>query len=866
MKIISAKALRGPNYYSRHPVILMELDIENLEFTPTDLVPGFRDNIHSMMPSLYQHTCSPGRIGGFYERLKSGTWAGHVVEHVALELQCLMGHEVSFGKTYTMEKEGIYKLVFRYIDEDTGLRAGEMAVRIVDRLFKGIVTNVEPLIRELRKIADSSMLGPSTSSIVNEAQRRGIEYIRLNDNNYVQLGQGVNQRRIEATMTDDTSALAVEIAGDKSLTKSILSSMGIPVAKGYSVVALEEAFEVADKIGYPIVIKPVNGNHGRGITTGIMDQKDLSIAFGEAKEISNTVIIEKHLYGLDFRILVIDGKFVAAAQREPAFVVGNDADSIQTLIEKTNADPQRGIGHEKNLTQIEVDVMTLRVLRNQKMTLDSVPERDQKVYLKDTGNLSSGGIATDVTDQVHPQNRLMAERVSKLIGLNIMGIDIIADTLEIPLQEQACGILEVNAGPGFRMHLSPTKGTPRNIGAHVVNMLFPPGSKHAIPIVSVTGTNGKTTTTRLIAHILSANGKSVGMTSTDGVVINNNMIFKGDYSGPEGARIVLTDPTVDHAVIEVARGGILRRGLGFKEADVGVLMNITSDHLGMEGVNTLEELARVKSTVTESVKKTGYAVFNADDPLVLSCIEKTQASSILFSLNPDNEAIQDNLEKGNMNVIYEDEMIFIQQGLQKISIVNSKEVPITFEGKALFNIQNAMAAVAATKALGMDEIQIKNALMSFYPSVEQSAGRMNMIDMGDFMVLIDYGHNPGAILATGEFVKSLAPGRIIRLSAASGNRREVDILDFAASIAKYSDHVVLCDSDPRGRELGATPELVRCGLLDNGFEEHEITLVLDEREAALTCLQMAQKGDLVVLQVDDIEQIVKDVLDYKNKL
>lgn len=779
MNIISAKALRGPNYYSRHPVILMELDIENLEFTPTDLVPGFRDNIHSMMPSLYQHTCSPGRIGGFYERLKSGTWAGHVVEHVALELQCLIGHEVSFGKTYTMEEEGIYKLVFRYIDEDTGLRAGEMAVRIVDRLFKGIVTNVEPLIRELRKIADSSMLGPSTSSIV---------------------------------------------------------------------------------------IKPVNGNHGRGITTGIMDQKDLSIAFGEAKEISNTVIIEKHLYGLDFRILVIDGKFVAAAQREPAFVVGNGADSIQTLIEKTNADPQRGIGHEKNLTQIEVDVMTLRVLRNQKMTLDSVPERDQKVYLKDTGNLSSGGIATDVTDQVHPQNRLMAERVSKLIGLNIMGIDIIADTLELPLQEQACGILEVNAGPGFRMHLSPTKGTPRNIGAHVVDMLFPPGSKHAIPIVSVTGTNGKTTTTRLIAHILSANGKSVGMTSTDGVVINNNMIFKGDYSGPEGARIVLTDPTVDHAVIEVARGGILRRGLGFKEADVGVLMNITSDHLGMEGVNTLEELARVKSTVTESVKKTGYAVFNADDPLVLSCIEKTQASSILFSLNPDNEAIQDNRKKGNMNVIYEDEMIVLQQGLQKISIVNAKEVPITFEGKALFNIQNALAAVAATKALGMDEIQIKNALMSFYPSVEQSAGRMNMIDMGDFKVLIDYGHNPGAILATGEFIKSFAPGRIIRLSAASGNRREVDILDFAASIAKYSDHVVLCDSDPRGRELGATPELVRCGLLDNGFEEHEITLVLDEREAALTCLQMAQKGDLVVLQVDDIDQIVKDVLDYKNKL
>lgn len=866
MKIISKKALRGPNYYSRHPVILMELDIENLEFTPTDLVPGFRDNIHSMMPSLYQHTCSPGRIGGFYERLKSGTWAGHVVEHVALELQCLIGHEVSFGKTYTMEEEGIYKLVFRYIDEDTGLRAGEMAVRIVDRLFKGIVTNVEPLIRELRKIADSSMLGPSTSSIVNEAQRRGIEYIRLNDYNYVQLGQGANQRRIEATMTDDTSALAVEIAGDKSLTKSILSSMGIPVAKGYSVVSLEEAFEVADKIGYPIVIKPVNGNHGRGITTGIMDQKDLSIAFGEAKEISNTVIIEKHLYGLDFRILVIDGKFVAAAQREPAFVVGNGADSIQTLIEKTNADPQRGIGHEKNLTQIEVDVMTLRVLRNQKMTLDSVPQRDQKVYLKDTGNLSSGGIATDVTDQVHPQNRLMAERVSKLIGLNIMGIDIIADTLEIPLQEQACGILEVNAGPGFRMHLSPTKGTPRNIGAHVVNMLFPPGSKHAIPIVSVTGTNGKTTTTRLIAHILSANGKSVGMTSTDGVVINNNVIFKGDYSGPEGARIVLTDPTVDHAVIEVARGGILRRGLGFKVADVGVLMNITSDHLGMEGVNTLEELARVKSTVTESVKKTGYAVFNADDPLVLSCIEKTQASPILFSLNPDNEAIQDNLEKGNMNVIYEDEMIFIQQGLQKISVVNVKAVPITFEGKALFNIQNALAAVAATKALGMDEIQIKNALMSFYPSVEQSAGRMNMIDMGNFKVLIDYGHNPGAILATGDFIKSFAPGRIIRLSAASGNRREVDILDFAASIAKYSDHVVLCDSDPRGRELGATPELVRCGLLDNGFEEHEITLVLDEREAALTCLQMAQKGDLVVLQVDDIDQIVKDVLDYKNKL
>ena len=640
MKIMEIRAIRGQNYYSRHPVIFMKLDIGELEIKPTDMVASFKESIENMMPSLYEHTCSPGRVGGFFERLERGTWAGHVVEHVAIELQCLAGQEVAFGKTYTTDQVGIYNLVYHYLDEETALRAGEMAVDIVEKLFDGVVTEIKPLISELKEIGENSLFGPSTQSIVDEAKKRGIPYIRLNEESYVQLGQGIHQRRIQATIMDNTSALGVEIADDKETTKNLLDAMGIPVPKGISTKSEYQAIKAAETISYPLVVKPLVGNHGRGITTNITNKEELIKAFHIAREICQTVLVEKYLKGFDYRILVIDGKFVAAALREPAYVIGNGKDSIEKLINEINKDPERGLGHEKNLTKISIDELTEELLKDQDLSLESVLPQGEKIYVKATANISSGGIAKDVTETVHPLNQLMAERIAKIIGLNVIGIDLIADSLERPLESDHAGVVEVNAAPGFRMHLHPTEGSPRNVAASVIDMLFPPGRAHSVPIVAVTGTNGKTTTTRLISHILGLSGKVVGMTSTDSVTIDKVPILQGDYSGPEGVKKVMMDPTIDHAVFEVARGGILRRGLGYELSDVGVLLNISSDHLGEGGIDTLEELTRLKSTVTEAVKESGYAVFNADDKRVLSCMNRTEAKPILFSKDPNNQALK----------------------------------------------------------------------------------------------------------------------------------------------------------------------------------------------------------------------------------
>ncbi len=866
MKRIEMRALRGPNYYSKDPVIFMKLDLQELEMKPTDLVPGFKENIAKMMPSLYKHTCSPGVIGGFYERLMSGTWAGHVVEHVAIELQCLAGYEVSFGKTFTMDEKGIYNVVYRYLDEKTGLRAGEMSMEIVGKLFEGITTDIEPLILELKKTSQLNMFGPSTQSIVDEANKRGITHIRLNDDNYVQLGQGVYQRKIEATVMDNTSVLGVEIVDDKARTKEILSSLGIPVAKGLTVTTAEEALEAAKAIGYPVVVKPLSGNHGRGITINIIDPEELLLAFEISEKVCTTSIVEKYLTGFDFRMLVIDGKFVAAALREPAFVIGNGRDTIVQLIDDINKAPDRGIGHEKNLTQITVDYMTKRLLAVKDRTLDSILNEGEKVYIKSTANISAGGSAQDVTDTVHPLNRLMAERISRIVGLNVMGIDIIADSLEKPLEEGVCGVLEVNAAPGFRMHLNPTKGTHRNIAAYIVDMLFPPGVAHSVPIVAVTGTNGKTTTVRLVSHILSVHKNVVGMTSTDAVIIDNIPILTGDYSGPLGAQKVMMDASIDHAVLEVARGGILRRGLGFKESDVGVLLNISSDHLGEGGITTLKELTRLKSTVTEAVKPSGYAVFNADDSLVVSCIEKTKATPILFSKDPENKSLKTNYNKGNPNVTIIDGTITVVTKDGNLAIGNVVDIPITFNGKAGFNIENALAAVAATFALGLNEAQIKEGLVSFTPSIDQAPGRMNLIDMGVFKVIVDYGHNPGAIIATGDFIKDLMPGRKIRMASSVGNRKRDHIMEFGAALSRYYDHIIICDVDPRQRKLGETAQIVQDGLLEGGFRQDMITTIINEREATRAALDMAKEGDLVVLQADDVKQVIKDVLDYKAQL
>ncbi|MFC2168792.1 cyanophycin synthetase [Acidobacteriota bacterium] len=866
MKILEIRALRGANYYSRYPIIYMQVDLGKLEDTPSDTIPGFRARIEKILPSLVEHRCSLGHRGGFFERLNRGTWAGHIAEHVALELQCLAKMEVGFGKTYDTGDPGIYNVIFRYRDEEAGIEAGKYAVEIVNKLFKNQKTEIQPIIERLKEIRENNLLGPSTQSIVSEAKKRGIPVIRLNNESYVQLGFGIRQRRFQATIIDSTSAIGVEIADDKKRTKELLSRMGIPVPEGFAVNTLPEALEAAEWIGYPVVIKPISGNHGRGITPNIPTPADLETSFHYAKKFSNELVVEKYLSGADYRILVINGKFTAAAKREPASLVGDGTSTIQRLIDKINLDPNRGFGHEKILTRIKIDYMTERLLRHQHLTLQSIIPKDEKLYIKSTANLSAGGTAVDVTDEVHPMIKSISERISQIIGLNVIGIDLIATDHKIPLLNNNGGIIEVNAAPGFRMHVSPIEGKSRNVAGAVVDMLFPPGSKHDIPIVAVTGTNGKTTTIRLISHILGLNGKNVGMTSTDGIVIGNHTIMEGDYSGPEGAKIVLMDASIDHAVLEVARGGIIRRGLGYEESDVAVITNITQDHLGEGGINTLEDLTKLKGTLVETVKPNGFAVLNADDELALSLKKQTKGQVILFSLDPNNPELLKHCADGNGIVTLIDGSLIIQKGPLVSTVAKVTEIPLTFGGIALFNVSNTLAAVAATSALGLNEKQIRAGVISFSPSIGQSPGRMNIIDMGTFKVMIDYSHNIGAVKATGQMLPFVAPGKKIRMAVGTGNRRTQDIIDFGASLAEFYDHIVITDTDPRDRTPGETCELVREGLLKAGYSKENINIIINGREATQKALNMASDGDIVVLQADDIQQVTKDVLDFKEIL
>jgi cyanophycin synthetase len=730
----------------------------------------------------------------------------------------------------------------------------------------GEIPALEPVILNLKEIRENNLLGPSTRSIVDEATARNIPVIRLNKESHVQLGHGVHRRCIQATMTDRTTALGVEIADDKMRTKEILKTAGIPVPEGDYVEELEDALELADRIGYPVAVKPLIGNHGRGITVNVKNPEGLKVAFDAAKRFRDRIIIEKYLKGADYRILLIGGKFAAAAKRDPPIVMGDGISTIQELIDKLNEDPRRGFGHENILTKVKVDFMTERLLKLKGKDLSDVLPEGEELILKSTANLSMGGTATDVTDEVHPILIAMAERITRLVDIDIMGIDIIAPHLKEPLIDTGGAVIEINAAPGFRMHLEPFVGEPRNVAKPVVDMLFPPGTHGTIPIITVTGTNGKTTTARLIAHILKYSGKVVGLSSTDGVIIGNNKILEGDYSGPEGTMAVLKEPIVDHAVLEVARGSILRRGLAIDESDIGVFLNISGDHIGQDGITSIEEMAEVKGVVIETVKHEGYAILNAEEPLILKYKDDIKCRSILFSLDPGLEIIKTHVEKGGIVVTVEDGTIVIHDKALNFPIVNIHDVPLTLEGKASFNIANALAAAAACYALGIQIKDIERGLMTFNPSIIQSPGRMNIVDIGKFKVMVDYGHNAAAVRAISEVFSHLSTGKVINMGSGTGNRTDDHIIEFGRTLGEVYDRIVVTDTDPRDRPSGETAELVKKGILESGFPEKNVSVILDSREATITALGMAEQGDLVVLQADFFDQVIEDVKNFKARL
>ncbi|MEO7660328.1 MAG: cyanophycin synthetase, partial [Pyrinomonadaceae bacterium] len=742
MEILEVRTLRGPNYWSGYwtKLIIVRLDIGGYEKKPTNKIDSFYARMTEILPTLQSHGCSYQEEGGFLRRVEEGTWAGHVIEHLALELQTLAGMDTGYGRTRETGEKGIYNVVFSYLEEEVGRFAGRAAVQLFLDLAEGkplagIKESLAKNIQEMREIRENVRFGPSTGSLVDEAESRDIPYIRLNDQSLVQLGYGVYQKRIQATTTVNTNMISVDIAGNKHATKTLLGDMGVPVPKGFRIQEIEELESTLEKVGFPVVIKPLDGNHGKGATVGINSLEDAATAFEKAKEYSRYIIVEKQLIGSDFRALVVNNRLIAVAERVPAHVTGDGKKTIQALVDKINEDPRRGYGHENVLTQIDVDGQTMRCVRNAGYEIESVLPKGEVLHLKTTANISTGGTAIDCTDEVHPENVFLFERIARIIGLDVAGVDVIAPNVSESLSETGGGIIEVNAAPGFRMHLSPSEGIGRNVAEHVIDMLFPPGTEARIPIFAITGTNGKTTTTRLIAHILKNSGRTVGFTTTDGTYIGNQQIVAGDNTGPVSAQLVLKDPTVDVAVLETARGGIIRSGLGFDYCDIGVVLNVAADHLGLKDVNTLEDLARVKSVVPRAVSRKGYSVLNAEDPLVYAMKEKSDGKVVCFSMDENHPNIKRRAERGRISCVYENGYVTILKGKWKVRIEKVTNIPLTYGGRAEFMIQNVLAATLACFVHGLSIEDLRNGLTTFNAGTAQTPGRLNFVEVGDVTVL-----------------------------------------------------------------------------------------------------------------------------------
>ena len=867
-----SRVYRGPNYYSYEPAVHLVVDIGRLEDYPTDLMPGFTEELMALLPGLQDHQCSRGRDGGFVERLVEGTWAGHVVEHVALEIQRLAGHEMTRGKTRSTGETGVYNVIYGYLDETVGTMAGRLAVRLVNHLVPDhkldddgfdFAAERDEFLRTSQRVA----FGPSTQAILEEAISRDIPWQRLNSGSLVQLGHGVNQRRIRATMTSLTSSLAVDIASDKELTNRLLAAAGLPVPTSEVVRRADDAVRIAKRIGYPVVVKPLDGNHGRGVAINLQDDAAVLAAFSEAYDQSRRgdVLVESFITGKDYRVLVVGGHMIAIAERVPAHVIGDGVKTVVGLVETTNADPRRGVGHEKVLTRIEVDYGAVELVKDQGYEMTDVPPRGEMVKLALTGNMSTGGISIDRTFEAHPDNIDIAEEAARVVGLDIAGIDFLCPDITQPVRETGGAICEVNAAPGFRMHSHPTIGEPQYVAKPVVDLMFPPGISARIPIIAVTGTNGKTTASRMIAHIFKGMGRKVGMTSTDGIVIDDRLVIKSDASGPRSARMVLQNPRVDFAVFEVARGGILREGLGYSRNDVAVVLNVAPDHLGLRGINTVEQLAQVKQVIVEAVPKQGAAVLNADDPLVAGMRRACSGEVVWFSLKPDNRMISDHCRRGGKAVILEPselgDLIVLVHGRRRMPLAYTHLLPATFGGKAMFNVQNAMAAAGAAYCAGAHLQDIRGGLRSFTPSYYSAPGRMNMTEVKGVKVIVDYCHNAPAMVALGDFVDRFfedttpmeRPQRI-GVVATAGDRRDQDMIDLGREAARHFDRIIVReDVRLRGRAPGETAGLIVQGARQaqaEGCRLKQYEVVLDEIEATKVAVESANPGDLVVVCVD----------------
>lgn len=880
MEIKSIVAYQGPNIHAHFPVIRYTVDLGKLEEWPTlRLGHDFIDRLLGYLPGLQQHGCSYNTAGGFVRRMweGEGTWLGHVMEHVAIELQKVAGSDVSFGKTRAAGPRGHYDVVYEYHDEDVGRHAGNLSLALIEHLLPdGLKPEQNPEqdfdfeheLDDFIRYARSRDVGPSTAALVSAAGKRAIPCTRLNGESLILLGYGRFQKRIKATLTSETRQIAVDQASDKEETNRTLHDAGLPVPRQRKVYNAGDAVDSAERIGYPVVVKPLDSNHGQGISIKLTRPEQVELAFERAQEYSRGVLVESYIPGSDHRMLVVNGELLAVARRIPAHVVGDGVHTVEELVEEVNNDPRRGVGHENVLTRVELDGAAKQLLDDKGFSPETVPKPGETVYLCATANLSTGGTAIDVTDSVHPDNREMAVRAIRAIGLDVGGVDFITTDISASYRQAGGAICEVNACPGLRMHLAPSDGTPRDVAGPIIDMLFPPGAPTTVPIASITGTNGKTTTSRMLAHIMKLAGYTVGLGTTDGVYIDGRLTVEGDMTGATSARIILADSAVDAAVLETARGGLLRCGLGYPECNVAGCLNVTADHLGLRGVETVEQMAEVKRIVIEVAKD--MAVVNADDPLCLKMADHSHANRLGYvTMNPAHPLVNEHIRAGGVAVILEEEinghMITLWDGGHRFPLLWTHLIPATMQGLALHNVQNAMFAAALARGLGIDLEGIRLGLRTFENTFQQTPGRLNIYDQHPFRVILDYAHNPAAVKTMCALVDRLGAARakIISLTV-PGDRRDEDVLEIARIAAGHFEHYICHrDCDSRGRAHLEVPEMLCYALRENGVGAEQIEVIADEQAANQSALEMAGPGDLLLLLSEDYARAWEQIVHFR---
>jgi cyanophycin synthetase len=863
MKIRAVRSLRGPNVWAHFPVLEAIIDLEELRERPSNTLPGFSEKIKQWLPSLIEHRCSVGVRGGFFQRLDEGTYMGHILEHLTLELQTLAGTDVGFGRARETDEIGVYKVAIEYEDEQLAKACLTAAWDLCIAAINDTPFDVSGTISHLRDLAGRVCLGPSTKAIVDAARKRDVPVRRLNDGSLVQLGYGARQRRIMAAETDNTGTIAQEIAQDKELTKIVLRAAGVPVPTGYAVEKAEEACTAALEIGFPVTVKPADGNQGRGVSVDLCTEEQVRTAFEAAALRSSKVLVERNVKGKDYRFLVIGDCMAAAARREPAKIVADGLHTIAQLIEKENSDPRRGDYHALPLSKIPLDDISCAVLAEQGFTPNSIPPAETVVLIRRNANLSTGGTAVDVTDTVHPVNASFAVAAAKAVGLDIAGVDIVTEDISIPLYEQDGKVIEVNAAPGLRMHVTPSEGQARPVGEAIVDMLFPEGANGRIPIVAITGVNGKTTTTRFTTHILKSAGFFTGMVCSDGIYFDGRRVEKGDCSGPHSARSVLLNPFVNAAVLEAARGGIIREGLGFDQCDVGVVTNIEGgDHLDLFDINTIEKLAAVKRTVVQSVAKTGTAVLNAQDPLVVGMAEYCKGSVLYFSCDEANPIVKEHCRKGGRALFVRDRMIIFAEGKMERHFALVDQVPLTHRGTIRFQVENALAGIGAALSLGIQFEKVRSAAETFFANFVNVPGRFNVVRRNGSTIIVDYGHNPSSLQAIIEALENYNYEHRVAIYSTAGDRRDCDIIQQGKMLGEAFDAVILYeDHYTRGREKGEIIRLFRDGLQGTGRVK-KVEEIYGSTNAIDVAMNSLTSKSLLLIQADEIDETVEYMRKY----